>query len=345
MPAIPPGPGDVVTIPDPSTGGAGAPVIVSQVFNAMWKNAHEMSRAGLDYTNRGALISGQAPHMVYAGLDTSYLPPLVPILPDETRLDGEAMYNAQRDKLLVVITEGMARFIADFFPNPQFYEHALKWCDSAMTTGGTGIDPLVEQQLWERARARLLADSARMEDEAVATWANRRFPMPPGALHGQLQQISLDASRKLAEQSRDISIKSFDTEIENVRFAVKEVIDQRQVALNAMGDYIRTLMQGPQVAMQLTTGLAGVRSEAARNMVALYTAQSAAADPRIRLAITDAQLRQQAGEANLKSDVASIDAQARASLAAAQMFGTQAASGFNALHAGATIGAQDSTSN
>lgn len=341
MATIPPG--GIVTIPD-GTGGAGAAITTTQIINAMWQNAQGKSTAALAYSKDAADAASPAPHMLGATLDTSYLAPVKPDLPTDNPLDAESLYNGQRDQMINLITGSFTGFINEWFPNPQFYEDALGWCHRSLQDGGSGINAFVEQQLWERGKARILSDTARLEDEATSTWANRRFPHPPGALVNQLQQINLEASRKLAEQSRDISIKSFDTEIENVRFAVKEVLDQRQVALNAAGDYIKTLMLGPQTAMQLATGLAGIRSELARSLVAMYSAEVTAAEPRIRLAITDAQLRQSAAEANLRSDMASIDAKVRALMAAMQALAQQAAAGLNAINSSASISGQDSTS-
>lgn len=336
-------PGDIVTIPD-GTGGAGAAITTTQIINGLWRNAQSKSTAALAQADAAVAAADPAPHMLGAPLDTSYLPPLKPELPSDNPLDAESLYNSQRDQMLNMITGNFASFINQWFPNPQFYEDALGWCHTALQSGGSGINTYVEQQIWERGKARILSDTARLEDEATSTWANRRFPQPPGALVNQLQQINLEASRKLAEQSRDISIKSFDTEVENVRFAVKEVLDQRQVALNAAGDYIRTLMLGPQTAMQLATGLAGIRSELARNLVAMYTAEVTAAEPRIRLAITDAQLRQSANEANLRSDMASIQLKVQALMEAMKTLAQQAATGLNAINAQAQISGSDTTS-
>lgn len=341
MATIPPG--GIVTIPD-GTGGAGAAITTTQIINAMWQNAQNKSNAALEASGDAAAAADPAPHMLGATLDMSYLPPVKPELPSDNPLDAESLYNGQRDQMINLITGSFASFINEWFPNPQFYEDALGWCHRALQDGGSGIDSYVEQQLWERGKARILTDTARLEDEATNAWANRRFPQPPGALVNQLQQINLEASRKLAEQSRDISIKSFDTEIENVRYAVREVLDQRKVALDAAGNYIRTLMTGPQTAMQLATGLAGIRSELARNLVAMYSAEVTAAEPRIRLAITDAQLRQSAAEANLRSDMASIQAKVQALMAAMQALAQQAAAGLNAINSSASISGNDNTS-
>lgn len=337
-------PGPVFTVPDPVTGGAGAAVTVTEAFNAMWQNAQAKSASGDLRIAQAIAFADPAPSMSAPALDTSYLPPVKPTLPNDNPNNGEIVFNTQRQILTTQIENGFAEFIAEYFPNPVYYEDALDWCHRAFTEGGTGINADVEQQLWERARGRILSDSARATDEALSTWAGRRFPLPPGALTGQVNQINLDAGRKLAEQSRDIAIKSFEQEIENVRFAVKEVIDQRKVALDAAGEYIKTLMLAPQTAMQLATGLANIKSDFARNLVALYSAEAAALEPRVRLAITDAQLRMQASSENMRAQSASRDAKVQAATTGAQMVASMASAGINAINAQASISGNDSTS-
>lgn len=343
MATIPPG--GIVTIPDPISGGAGAPVTTTQIINAMWANAQEKSASGDLRIGQAIGFADPAPNMTAPTLDMSYLPPTAPALVPHNPGDAIAMYNTQRDQLYTMITTSFVNFIDTYFPNPQFYEDALEWCHDAFTTGGTGINADVEQQLWERGRARILADLERTEQEVTATWANKRWPVPPGALTNQINQIRLESARKLAEQSRDISIKSFDTEIENVRFAIKEVIDQRKVALDAAGDYIKTIMLGPQTAMQLTTGLADTETRFNQSMVALYSAQIAALDPKIRLQLADANLKLEAEKANLQAKENSIEQKVRAATGGAQMVAQQASAGLNAINAQASISGQDVTSN
>lgn len=335
-------PGGIVTVPD-AGGGGGAAVVTPQIINAMWQNAQAKSSAGDARVAQAISIADPAPSLSQVTLDQSYLPPTVPTLPNDDPNNGEAIYSAQRDQMLAMVTNNFRSFIDEYFPNPEFYESAMAWCERAYTDGGTGINTDVESALWQRGRARILADSERAKDEAMSTWANRGFPLPPGALTNQVNQITLDAGRKLAEVSRDVAVKSFDTEIENVRFSVTNVLDQRKVALESAGNYIRTLMLGPQTAMQLATGLAGIRSEVSRNLINLYTAQSAALEPRVRLAITDAQLKMQAEQANLQAQVSTIEAKVRAALSGAQMVASMASAGINAINASSSISGSDSS--
>lgn len=333
--------GGIVSVPDPVTGGAGAPVIVSQIVNAKWANSIALLNASTARNDAALAITDPAPQLNAPTLDKTFVSPIKPILPEDNPADGKAMFDDANATIGNQIQTAFSSFFATYFPDAGYFNSALAWLERALTTGGTGINTAVEQQIWERGRSRILGDSARAEDEAMSAWANRGFPLPPGALAYQIHQINLDAGRKLAEQSRDISIESFRAELENTRLAIDKAITLRISSLAAAGDYIKTIILGPQTAMQLTTGLAGLRTDLARSMVAMYTAETAALDPRIRLSIADADLKMRGEEANLRSRSAAIDARVRAAMQGADQVAHVAAASLNGISASAGISGTD----
>lgn len=337
------GGGGIVTVPDQS-GGVGAAVTTAQIINAMWENAMARTRDAVALYNATAQEIDPGPAMVVAGLNTAYDVPEKPDLVAPDPEDAEALFESERARIMREIEDGFRSFINEFFPHPDFYEDAAKWCDDAIVQGGSGIRPAVEQALLERDRARIQVERSRAEDQVVNEWAGKRFPLPPGAMMAQLAAVRRDALVNLAASSRDAMIKSWETEIENVKFAVTKMLDQRQVALQAAGDYIKALVMGPDIAMRLATGLAGLRSDFMRATATLYSAEVAALEPGIRLLTTDAELKERAREANLRADSATQDARVRAALGAAQLMATEAAAGINAINAGAKISGSDQSS-
>ena len=334
-------PGGIVSVPDPVTGGAGAPVIVSQIVNANWANAINLLNRAAELMDNAIEIADPAPQMAIPTLDTTYVPPLKPTLVNDDPNDGKAIYDSTRAEIDALLTDGFTSFLEKYFPDGAYYESALAWLEKAIVDGGTGINADVEQQLWERGRSRIGEEAMRAEADAMQTFANRGFPLPPGPLVHTINLIQQDKRNKLAEQSRDISIKSFDTEIENVRFAVKEALDLRVRALAAAGDYIKTLILGPQTAADLARTLTGLRTDFSRSLVSLYQAEAAALEPRVRLAIADAEIKSRGGEANLRAKSAAIDDRARAALAYAQSVASAAAASLNGINAGASISGSD----
>ncbi len=333
----------IVPIPDPITGGVGAPVMVATIVNAMWDNSAAQSKMGVIWLDQALAYTDPPPQMTVPPFTPDFVIPTPPELKPSDMLDGELLYDEKVQELLQFITSQFTLFIQTYFPNPQYYQDAMDWCHRAYTTGGTGINANVEQQLWERARAKILGDSQRAEDEIVSTWASKRWPIPTGALQAQLIQARLESDRKLAEQSRDISIKSFEAELENIKFAIKTVVDQWQIALNAAGDYIKTLMMGPQVAMQLATGLTGMQNQFNQAMTALYAAEVSAVQPLVQLQTVAANMQLETGKANLQSKLSSIDQKVKAATSGAQMAAQQASAGLNAINSQSSVSGSDST--
>lgn len=72
-------------------------------------------------------------------------------------------------------------YITKYLPDESDYLKAQRKLYEMLTDGGSGINPLVEDQIWQRDQQRILNDAMRAEEENMAVWAARRYPMPPGA--------------------------------------------------------------------------------------------------------------------------------------------------------------------
>ena len=111
----------------------------------------------------------------------------------------------------------------------------------------------------------------------------------------------------------------------------------RTIALNAAGDYIKTLAMGPQLGVQAATGIADVQARMIGATTEMYRAQVSAAELPLRAKTTDAELRQRAAEANLRSANEAQHDRVAAAAAAASALGSIAASAVNSLHASASV--------
>ena len=323
------------------TGGAAQ--VVSDVFNLMLSKAEGRTTDAANAVNAAMAQASPVPHIDGIDVIGGYTPPNAPDIGSFDPTEIQRLYDDTRSALEATIGSSLTGFLSSYFPNTAGYDAAVAWLNNAIANGGTGIRSAVEQQLWERGRARILSDSQRTEDEAMATWANRRFPVPPGALVGQINVIRLDAGRKLAEQGRDIAIKSFDAELENTKFAVTQVLDLRFKAVAAAGDYIKTIMLGPQVASQLAMSQIDAKVRIASALTSLYGAEVSAQEPNVRMMLGRADIQARIGTANLQAQSSALEARVRAAMAYAEMLGNQAAAGLNALHGGASISGSDSS--
>lgn len=319
----------------------GASAVVSEVFSTMWNVAKSRTDLADAAVNRVVADSEGWTPIVAPRIEGEVGIPAKPNLEFDGQ-EAQNLYDGVRQALEHSIGSQLDQFLTTYFPRQSAYEKAMQWLESA-TQGGTGINPAIEQQLWERDRARILTEASRAENEAGATWANRGFPLPPGALTGQVHQIRIEAQKKLAEQSRDIAIKRFDAGLENARFAVKTIIDASQTALSAASDYIKTIMMGPQLASELALSQVEAKVKMAQAMTSLYSAEVSAAEPAIRLAIAQGDMDMRGMEANAKGEMIALESRVRAAMTFAEMLGAQAAAGLNALNASASISGSDST--
>lgn len=322
----------IVTIPPGTTGPA---LQTTQIINAKWDLAMDWFRKASDFTDEAVATIGTAPHIQAPVLNQNFTPAKPP-----TNLqfdDADAIlvnFDAKNAELSALIDGAFQKMLGLAFPDMAVMGRALAWCDRAITQGGTGINANVEYALWERGRARVLQQAERDLASSTEKYARAGWPLPPGAMLHEAALIRQDSRDKLAEVSRDISIKSFETEVENVRFAIKTVGDLFSQAINAVGDYAKTVMLAPQTAAQLASSLAGTKNDAARTLVSLYQAQNTALEPFIRLSITDAELKSRAEEANLRAFMDTSQLRAQTVLAQVKMVGDTVAGSLNGIHAG-----------
>lgn len=246
----------------------------------------------------------------------------------------QALWNSTYDRIIDDLSDKFANFFVEFFPIDAALMQAVEdWLTKAITQGGTGINSTVEARIWQRDRDRISAEAAAATDEALAAWAARGFPLPPGAANATVQAIAAKRATDVAAVSRDAAIKAFETEIENVRFAITSAIDYRKSALAAAGDYLRALALGPQLATQLATSSSDAQARLISAATGLYNARISAAElaQRRGIAIMDAELRQTIAAGDNK--VRYTDMKVRAALETMQSLGQQAAAALNGINA------------
>lgn len=323
---------DIVTIPDGTTGPA---LQNTQIINAKWNNAQMWFTRAWSFANEVKADVGTAPQIQAPVLDKSFTPATPPKdLAFDDPDSALAYFDTKNAELSAQIDRAFQQMLGIAFPDLDVMGQALAWCDRALALGGTGINANVEMALWERGRARVLKQAERDIASTTERYARAGWPLPPGAMLHDTALIRQSSRDQLAEVSRDISIKSFETEVENVRFAVKNVGDLFVQALAAVGDYVKTIMMGPQVAAQMATSMSGLKNEAARTLVSLYQAQNSALEPFIRLSITDAELNERAQEANLRAQTETAQLRAQSALANMRMVGDAAAASLNGISSG-----------
>lgn len=245
-----------------------------------------------------------------------------------------ALFNSTYDRIIQDLSDKFASFLITYFPtNAALISACEAWLTNAITTGGSGINAVVEGKLWQRDRDRITAEAAAVEKEAVAAWAARGFPLPPGAANASVQAVQRKRVADVNAVSREVAIKAWEAELENVRFAIKTSIDYRVAAVSAAGDYIRALSLGPQLATQLATAASDAQARLISAASSYYNARINVAQlaQQRGLEITDMNLR--AALQTSQNAVSYSRLRADTALGGAQAFSQQAAASLNAVNA------------
>jgi hypothetical protein len=243
--------------------------------------------------------------------------------------DYDRIYN----ELIAMAANKIGSFLVDYFPIlNDAYDEATAWLVDTITNGGTGIPAVIEDQIWQRGRDRLVTDNLRAQESAAASFATRGFSMPSGAMTALYQEIRYDGLAKSAEFSRDVAIKQIEIEIENIRFAVKTAIDARVAAINAAIDYIRALMIAPEVASQYAFRINDLQAALINAVANFYNARLNRDELTIKAAMANNDISLRAFATTTESYKASLDARVEAAVGAARAAGDTAAAALGSIN-------------
>jgi len=102
--------------------------------------------------------------------------------------------------------------------------------------GGTGLNPTIENAIWERAKDREEKESMKTIDTILSKNASRGFQRPPGSVLAAIDEATQEVQGKIADLSREIAIKQADLEQSNIKHAIEQAIVLEQVLINLHND-------------------------------------------------------------------------------------------------------------
>lgn len=108
-----------------------------------------------------------------------------------------------------------------------------------MRIGGTGLTPAIEQQIFERGRARLDRATAKAVAELHDNYAGRGFVAPPGQLQAALAAVHEEGQMQVSALSRDVLVQAKEIEVENLRFAVTNGLAAEQILVNLFSNAVQ----------------------------------------------------------------------------------------------------------
>lgn len=279
--------------------------------------------------SEGFTYIASVPKVVY---DITAIEPLTP-----TTEDPFLTYEAQRAKMITVLSDQLAQFFDTYYPlASDAFDEATNWLVNTITAGGTGIPAAVEDQIWQRGRDRIIADGSRVQSQTLLEFSSRGFSLPSGVMTNRLREDRYAQLTKTQEQSRDVAVKQAEIEIDNIKFAVEQAIKSRMAAMAAAVDYIKALMSGSDVSARLIA----LASEAKGRMLSatadLYRARLARDELALKIPSQNVDANMKALEISIDGFYKGVTAKVNAASAAADSYGKSAQAALVSLNAGAT---------
>lgn len=235
--------------------------------------------------------------------------------------------------LLTVNFDGVLPSALDTPPNVEFdfteqeYQSLLsgglktKLLDLILNTQQTGLNPAIEQQIWDRSRERTRATTQGAIDNINRMYARAGWSLPQGdqvkaIYRAQEQQAEADIT-----ESRSIAIAQADLEQKNFQFSFTQAIALETQLMNLHNSMQQRSFDAAKYLIEAAVSLYQVRVSYFNGNVTLYTAQAQVYRDRIqgelsKLEVYKTELEGQKliGELNAQ-DVANYTAQIQAVVA------------------------------
>lgn len=159
--------------------------------------------------------------------------------------------------------------------NPRYTEQMGKIEDQLATylAGGTGLNPTIENAIYERAKDKNLSEARRVRNAAFNDLAGRGFTMPTGSLLSAEQQARQNGSDNLARAGVEITVMQAEMEQKNLQFAVTTSANIRQWVVSAMLSYMQNLVAINGQALDYAKSILGAVIEVYNASVKAFNAR------------------------------------------------------------------------
>ena len=317
-------------------GAAFAIDAAAQVINAAWNLGNAKNTA---FETKVAAITTAIQALFDAGTvdiaaSSAAVPAIAePVVTIPSSIDVStitATFDTESAALISTFAGKVVSFLNDYFPNEAtVYTAAETWLSGAIANGG--LPAAVAAQMLTDDRDRQNAEATRAIDALTATFAARRYPLPPGALAGATLAIQQKAQDGIAESSRKLTLAT----IEQMRFAIEKSMGLRQVALGTTLDYVKTLVSGPDIASRLVGIGYDAQSKLISSVSSYYGARTDAAKVVASVNQFNAGATQDAAVKNQAADLTLVEDKVKALMVEVQAIAQMATSLFNNVHASA----------
>lgn len=174
--------------------------------------------------------------------------------------DAIETYKVQYLEMMEELSNRMALFKEEYFPDISTgYSSAKLFFEEALQNGGYGIPSVVVDKLMEDARSTAALEAGRATNNVMATFAARRFAVPPSQATAAVVMIQNKSQSVVAEASRNLAKLA----VEFQKFSAEKLLDLRFKAESAALEYIKVLAVAPAESVKVTNQQSALISAAA----------------------------------------------------------------------------------
>lgn len=156
--------------------------------------------------------------------------------------------------------------------------------------GGTGLNPDVEQAIWDRARNREDQNSIRSENQINVEQAAKGFYRPSGAHLAALDQLAQETQNKNADLSREIAIKQAELEQQNIQFALQTSLALEQSYLQYHNQVQQRAFEVEKYTQQVAISLYEAAISRYNVELEIYKTYAQAFESRVRAELAKAEI-------------------------------------------------------
>ena len=139
------------------------------------------------------------------------------------------------DSALIAVPDNTFIFLEDPYSSSLLDE--IKTELSSRLSNSTGLNPVVEQAIWDRARDRESTALLQAERTLLIERSESGFSRPTGAALAALEQVVQESQGKLIEVSREIMIKQAELEQENFKFSMQQAISLEDTLMREWNNF------------------------------------------------------------------------------------------------------------
>lgn len=307
------------------------------MINASWYTGGQAANAFDDLVEQGVAEIDEVASSNDLGVGTATFSVDEPAvdLPSSVNVDDVlSKFDAKQLEIIDLLKTEFDAFKLKFFSNDGPFDGAATWLDDSISNV-SGLPDALAEQIMADAKSAIYADAVVQADAVLATFAARRFPLPPGAAASAVLQIGQKSQEAVADSARKLMLAAID----NAKFSVSKALELRKLAMDSTAEYVRSIVAGNTSTTQMLNTGYDAQSKLISAAASFYNARIDAAKARAQVEQFNVSKEYEKDAKNLDVDIASVSEKVKILMVEAQALAQIATSLFNNVNVSANASA------